>query len=225
VTLVSVGFGYGLAILFYTNTGRLLQKFSNSRIFTVCPRCGYPSIMPTETCFNCSYEAKKSFFDGTDEKNEAMSVPPESDMRTKASGMYRNVPVAVAKGIRWQEGEAILAAVKKPSMKLHSIVKDKEHFTVNRHGNRCVLNWVLLTNKRICFLSEMFGGWRDIYCYPYDDVTNIKITNKHMYTPLLDEADKLTIQLREAEFTLQGMNPKTLFDTITNHVAKYRVHR
>jgi hypothetical protein len=67
----------------------------------------------------------------------------------------------------------------------------------------------------------MFGGWRDIYCHSYDEIKGLKTENKLLYSPFLDEVDKMTIETTDATYILRGINPKKLYTAISEYVNKY----
>jgi len=82
-------------------------------------------------------------------------------------GIYRTIPLAVSQNLSLIENEIILISVNKPSMRLHTITRDGDRILVNKFDGRCILNWLIITNKRVCFYAEMFGGWRLGFCHSY----------------------------------------------------------
>lgn len=220
ITGISVILGYGIALALQVKVGKLIEGFGKNKIFTVCPKCGFPSISVVEECKNCGFHVGIDLLD-IEAIKEVAPVLKEEIEKNKKNHIYKKIPGSVIKGLALLPEEAILFSVKKPSMRLHTILRNGDRITINKYGRMCILNWVIGTNKRLCFLAEMYGGWNDVYCHTYDEVKGLKTENKILYAAGMDEVDKMTIETANNTYILRGPNPRKLYDAIASYVRRF----
>lgn len=220
ITFISVGLGYFYSAILAIKAGRLVQYIAGDDIFTLCPNCGYSNVHIEEICKNCGYQKGMHVNTSVETKNELSDQKNEIDKNIN-SGLYKKASAGIVKGLSLSEDETVLLIVTRPSMKLRTILRNGEQFIVNKFGNKCVLNGVVLSNKRICFFAKLSDGWQNKYCYTYSEIKALKTENKMFYSPFLDEVDKMTIETTDATYILRGTNPKKLYDAIAEYVRKY----
>ncbi len=201
--------------------GHFVQRITDNAIFTVCPRCGYANVTLVKICQNCDYRQGSSITPQTISKELSDDEKREID-QNRMNGIHKAIPLPVIKNLPLLENEIVLIAVKKPSMRLFSITRNGDHVVFNKFNGRCILNWVILTNRRVCFYAEMFGGWRLAFYHSYDDIKRVRTENKIIYSQLLDEVDRMTIETTDGTYQLRGLNPKKLYDAINANAGKYR---
>jgi hypothetical protein len=219
VSLVCAGIGYGFILLLHVKIGSLFQRMSGGVIFTVCPNCGYANIKVVETCINCSYKKNMPLVNYK-EKEEIPEDLKDKIKQYNSAGLYKKPPESLIKGLNLEHDESILISIKAPSLKLGTIIKNGSRSVVNTYGEICPLNRVILTTKRICFLTEISGGWKEISCHPLNGITRIRTENKRFYSPLMDEVDKMILDIGSDEYILSGFNPQKLFNAISNRDRK-----
>ena len=217
VTVISVGLGYGFTLLLHVKIGSLFQKISGNAVFTVCPSCGYASIKVVEKCGNCGYEKGMPLAEHKEEKKEIHEELKQKIEKYNHTGLHGKLFV---KGLKLQHDERIMIAAKAPSIKLGTILKNGERSILNKYNEFCVLNRIVVTNKRICFISEINGGWKEIICCKLGEVVSASTENKWLYSPLLDEVSKMTIKTITDTYLLSGTNPRKLFDAIFTIIKK-----
>jgi hypothetical protein len=150
---------YYLVPMVLEKMGHIVQRVTDNAIFSVCPRCGYANIMLVDICQNCDYRHGLLISSPTISKAIPGQEYREIEQNIK-HGIHNPIPLPVMKNLTLRENEIVLISVKKPSMRLFSITRNGDRVIFNKFNGRCILNWFILTNKRICFHAEMFGGWR-----------------------------------------------------------------
>lgn len=212
---------FSLLLMLTVRAGHLLQRATNNAIFTVCPRCGFANIKIVEICQNCDWQQGAIIGQPSNSKDLYDADNLEVNQNIK-KGIYKKIPLPVTKNLSLAENEVVLISVKNGSMRLHTILRNGDSVITNKFDGHCILNWFIATNKRLCFYSEMFGGWRLGYCHSYNDIMKVSTENKIIYSAFLDEVDKMTIETTDATYQLRGLNPKKLYDSIKVNIEKFK---
>lgn len=220
ITITSAVAIFGLLLMLAVKAGTFIQRITNDAIFTVCPRCGYANIKIVEMCQNCDYQHGSAINPSIIIKDISEEAKREVAQNIR-KGIYKKIPLPVTKNLSLHDNEYVLISVKKPSMRLNTITSNGDRVVMNKFDERCILNWLILTNKRVYFYSEMFGGWRLGFCHSYDEIRRISTENKLVYSSFLDEVDKMTIETANTTYQLRGTNPKKLYDAIKANITKY----
>lgn len=219
VIIGAIGF-YFLVPMALVKMGQIMQRMTDNAVFSVCPRCGYASGTCVDICRNCDYRQGSPI-----RPQEIPKVRPDGEYREIEQnikhGIHKPIPQPIMKSLPQLEDEIVLVSVKMPSMRLFSITRNGDRLIFNKFNARCILNWFILTNKRLCFHAEMFGGWRIGFCHSYDEIKRVRTHNKALYSPLMDEVDRMTIETSDGYYQLRGLNPKKLYDAIRANLRKY----
>ncbi len=220
IIITGTVFLYVLLLKFTVQVGLFVQRKTDNAIFTVCPRCGYANIKLVEICQNCDYQRGSVVNIQTDTKELLNEEKRDVDQYVK-NGLQKTIPLPIIINLSLLDDEVVLISVKKPSWSLNTITRNGNRLVINKFDGRCILNWLIVTNKRVCFYAEMFGGWRLGYSHPYNDIIKVSTENKIMHSFFLDNVDKMTIKTTDAIYQLRGANPKKLFDEVNANLRKY----
>ena len=171
LTVISVGLGYGFALLLHVKIGSLFQKISGNAVFTVCPTCGYANIKVVEKCGNCGHEKGMPLVWHEKERKEIPEELQQESNQYKKMGLYRKVPQEVIISLKLVEDEYILIAMKSPFK-----------FIGGRKDNATLpAGWLIMTNRRIICYSG-FKGWVRKEEILYSEIEEINIVPKQVLT-------------------------------------------
>lgn len=219
---------YGIIMVTNTALGRLFQRITENDIFTVCPCCGYANTqMPVAVCKNCQY--RKGLPVAEYKENLQMPIELQDEINQyKKAGLYKKLPESVIKGLGLACDEILLIALNSYSKLIY---KNGDGTILNKYGETCMLNKMVLTNKRICFLFERAGGWQHVECLVYNDIKNVFIETippiippitDALFSNLVRNVYNLIIKTETAAYILKGgyHSKKDKFEDILSCIRK-----
>ncbi len=174
LSLFSVIGGYVCSfMIFYIESGHLVQWLSSDEVFVVCPNCSFRNINVAEKCNNCGYSKdiplEKYIYNPLPEE-----LTDELKMEIKMFkdlGMYTIVPKEIIRAVKLENTEYVLTAMKGPNINYYNGVK--------KNGIRMPAGWFILTNKRLVWYCGRLG-WTRIDVIPYRNIINLQTVQERV---------------------------------------------
>lgn len=189
---------------------KLFKKIN--KIFITCNTCGYANTKQNIFCANCN----RNLINEQNKDNIALKL------KCNEKKTCYDVDGYILKGIRLNDNEIIHNHLKNFTVYLSSIDIDHKKYINSVEDERCSLNSIIFTNKRVIFVSRVpfFYGWKSIIYFYYDEIIEYKTEKRLMDSYFFGDIDKIYIRTKNNEFLLRGLKPLVIYKLLDKFVKE-----
>ena len=197
--------------------------FFTKNSFIICPKCGYGNIKLVAYCDNCHFSKRNTKLDLEKIKLEIPNSLKEEKIYYDNLLKNNSPPESIIRGVNLMPDEYVLLFMSCSFLNVSTIRKNNDRFEKDKEGYKCSINCIILSNKRVLFISKSFlGGWRKVESYEYSQIKGHYTEKRGIYSPILDETAKMIIQATNNKFTLTGLYPSKQFQALSNCIESRR---